>query len=257
MPTEKYQPALPEQPFLLVSDIDHTLLGDPEGEEALAEFFSAHRRSCVLALVTGRSRASVMALLDAGRLPVPDFIGSSVGTELFDTADPQNRLGEFYRCRAESGFSPESIYDLGEGAGMRRQLFADGQPEHLAGFDWDGTPEALNGLRQRLPESLRARVFESSNRYVDVLPDGMGKGELAVFLGEALRIPRARSVVAGDSGNDRSLFETGLSGILPSNALPELVAHVQAPPHIRSQYPAARGVLDGLCRLGFLQRVEL
>jgi len=247
----------PEQPFLLASDIDGTLLGDPEGEQAFSEFLSVHRSSCVFAVVTGRSRASVMGLIERGRLPRPDFIGSSVGTELLDTADPENRLGELYRGCALPGFSPESIYELGEGAGMRRQKFADGQPERLAAFDWDGTPEALLALRQRLPAPYCGRVFESSNRYVDVLPPGVGKGELAVFLGEALRILRARSVVAGDSGNDRSLFETGLSGILPSNALPELVVHARAPQHVRSQYPAARGVLDGLCRLGFLQPVEL
>jgi hydroxymethylpyrimidine pyrophosphatase-like HAD family hydrolase len=64
-------------------------------------------------------------------------------------------------------------------------------------------------------------------------------------------------VVAGDSGNDRVMFETGFKGIVPVNALDELKAVAQQPHHYQSPLPAGRGVLDGLCHFGFIARGEV
>jgi hypothetical protein len=49
------------------------------------------------------------------------------------------------------------------------------------------------------------------------------------------------------------MFETGFKGILPANALNELKSAAHRPWHYRSPFPAARGVLDGLCHFGFLE----
>jgi hydroxymethylpyrimidine pyrophosphatase-like HAD family hydrolase len=62
--------------------------------------------------------------------------------------------------------------------------------------------------------------------------------------------------VAGDSGNDRQMFETEYKGIVPVNALDELKALASKPWHYHSPYPAARGVLDGLRHFGFTSTIE-
>ncbi len=63
-------------------------------------------------------------------------------------------------------------------------------------------------------------------------------------------------VVAGDSGNDRQMFETGLRGIVPVNALDELKVLACQDWHYHSPYPAALGVLDGLRHFGFIEVLE-
>jgi hydroxymethylpyrimidine pyrophosphatase-like HAD family hydrolase len=89
--------------------------------------------------------------------------------------------------------------------------------------------------------------------FIDVIPAPLGKGETVKFLQRELGLDPAQVVVAGDSGNDRPMFETGYKGIVPFNAFEELKAIASQPWHYHSEFPAARGVLDGLRHFGFIE----
>jgi sucrose-phosphate synthase len=247
------QPTEPERPFLLAADVDGTLLGDEEGEACLRAFVLRYPGSVYLAVTTGRSLSSVLGLVEEGRLPRPAYISSTVGTELADCDDPDNALGQRYAAQVSSAWDPRAIYTLGEGEGVRRQEFPEGQPRFQAGFDWDGRAETLAALRERLANGNGYHILPSHGQYIDVLPDPLGKGKVVQFLQKELGLDPARVVVAGDSGNDGEMFETGFKGIVPANALSELKAIACRPWHYASLFPAARGVLDGLCHFGFVK----
>jgi hydroxymethylpyrimidine pyrophosphatase-like HAD family hydrolase len=248
------RPTVPDKPFLLGADIDGTLLGDEEGELSLKAFVQDHPDSCCLVVVTGRPLPSVQQLVRETRLPRPDYIGSSVGTELLACGDATNALGRKYAVRVSNEWSLERIYSLGEGEGVRRQDFTGGQPRFQAGFYWDGQPGTLAAFCMRLAEQPGCHILPSSGMFIDVLPNNIGKGELVRFLQRELGIGRDRVVVAGDSGNDRELFETGFQGVIPVNALEELKAVACQPWHYQSPLPAGRGVMDGLCHFGLVER---
>lgn len=248
-----FHPIAPERPFLLVADIDGTLLGDEQGEASLRQICRDHPSSFRLALATGRPLWSVTDLISQGRLPQPVCIGSSVGTELLDCEDPTNRMGNAYAARAASDWDVEAIYAIGEGEGIHRQQFERGQPRFQAGFYWDGRTETMNAFLERVAVLEEYRVVVSSGRYVDVVPRCMGKGELALFVRQRMGIEPERVVVAGDSGNDREMFDTGLRGVVPCNALAELKNRATEAWHYSSPLPAGRGVIDGLCHFGLLR----
>ncbi len=251
-----YHPSRPEQPFLLAADVDGTMLGDENGEIALKTFAQNHRKSILLAYVTGRYHSSVQKLVDEGRLPRPDFICSNVGTEIAALDDPENRIGQKYAARVGPKWDLETIYSLGEGDGIRRQDFGASPPPFQAGFDWDGRPRTLEAFRSRLAHMDHFHILASYGEYIDVLPVPLGKGKAVEFLQQELGVSLERVVVAGDSGNDREMFETEFLGILPVNALDELKAIARPPRHYQSTLPAGRGVLDGLCHFGFIVRRE-
>lgn len=239
--------------FLLASDIDETLLHDEDSEARFRHFAASHARQFCLAYITGRSRYSVLELIGQERLPRPRFICSDVGTELLDLDDPVNRLGEAYAARAHEGWDLDEIYRLGIGEGVTRQEFDEGQPRFQAGFYWDARPETLRAFHERLSALEGVSIQASYDTYIDVLPARLGKGQAVHFLQQELGFEREQVVVAGDSGNDRQMFETGFKGIVPANALDELKALAREDWHYHSPYPAARGVLDGLRRFGFIQ----
>jgi sucrose-6-phosphatase len=249
-----YRPLPHPQPFLLASDIDGTLLGDETGEAWLHDLATRFRRSFKLAYITGRHRASVLQLIDENRLPRPDYICSEVGTELLDLNDPHNQLGLQYAAQVAPEWDLEQIYTLGEGPGIRRQDFPDGQPRFQAGFFWDADPQTLSAFYARLTDLEQYAIYPSSNVFIDVIPHPLGKGGVVKFLQKQLALDPARIVVAGDTGNDRQMFETGFKGIIPSNALDELKTATSQPWHYHSLLPAARGVLDGLLYFGFLKK---
>lgn len=239
--------------FLLAADIDGTLLGDELGEALLHEFIAGQDGRVTLAYITGRYRHSVLELVEQGRLPRPRFICGDVGTEIFDLDDPSNRIGQAYAAQVSPDWDLDKIYSLGLGDGIRRQEFEEGQPRFQAGFYWDARPESLEAFHARLARLDQVYIQASYNTYIDVLPINLGKGNAVHFLQGQLGLSTEQVVVAGDSGNDRQMFETGLKGIVPVNALEELKALARQPWHYHSPYPAARGVLDGLRHFGFIE----
>ena len=252
-----YLPTRPKQPFLFAADIDGTMLGDEEGQiglKTLAQFF---RRSFHLVYVTGRYDWSVLRAVEEGFLPRPDFICSNVGTNLLALDDPGNSIGLKYAAQVGPEWDLEMIYGLGEGDGICRQDFSEGQPPFQAGFFWDGQPRTLEAFYTRLVDLDHLHILASSGKYIDVLPDPLGKGKAVEFLQKELRLNPQQVVVAGDSGNDREMFETKFKGIVPVNALDELKAVACQPRHYQSHLPAGRGVLDGLCHFGFIARRDL
>lgn len=240
------------QPFLLAADIDGTLLGDEEGEALLNLLAEQYAGSLYLAFITGRTLKSVQETVAEGRLPEPDFICGFVGTELLDCRDPANTIGQNYASQVSPTWDLEAIYALGEGAGIRRQQFMEGQPRFQAGFDWDGQANTLAAFRQRLEGQGEWNILPSHGRYIDVLPPPLGKGQAVCFLQKTLALPPERVIVAGDTGNDRQMFETEFQGVLPLNALDELKAIADPTRHYQSPFPAGRGVIDGLRHFGLI-----
>ena len=247
-----FQLTLPAEPFLLAADIDGTMLGDEAGEAWMRAFRQECASGFLLAYITGRDFQSVLQLVAEGRLPPPDFIGGDVGSELLDCRDSRNFLGERYAAQVGPGWDLEAVYARGVGEGVRRQDFPEGQPRFQAGFDWDGQLQTLDAFYHRLANGDGFHILPSYNQYIDVLPDVLGKGKVVEFLQKELNLAPVRVVVAGDAGNDREMFDTIYKGILPSNALQELVTIACQPRHYQSPLPCARGVIDGLRHFEFI-----
>jgi hydroxymethylpyrimidine pyrophosphatase-like HAD family hydrolase len=248
-----HSPTNPDIPFLLASDIDGTLLGDDVGESLLERFVETYRSNIKLAYITGRTLNSVLQLIEEEILPCPDYICSDVGTELVDCNDPQNAIGLRYADQVSPQWDLEMIYALGEKDGVWRQNFPEGQPRFQAGFYWNGSPEVLEAFRQRLTDHNSYKIYPAMDMFIDVIPAPLGKGETVKFLQRELGLDPAQVVVAGDSGNDRPMFETSYKGIIPVNALEELKTIASQSWHYHSALPAARGVLDGLRHFGFIE----
>ena len=255
---------------LLAADIDGTLLGDINGEKSIKSLMLEKPDSFILAFVTGRPFSSVENLVELGKLPQPNYICSSVGTEIVDCNDPDNKLGIKYNAESiEYDFS--QIYEFGTGTGIEIQDFPYGHPRSRAGFDWDGDDKTLNAFYDRLsaiPNGIEMKnpsskmlsstncgysILPSGKAFIDIVPEHLGKGKSIEFLQNELNLRKNNIVVAGDSGNDRQMFEFGYKGILPVNALEELKNIANEKWHYHSKQPVALGVIEGLEYFKFIE----
>ncbi|MEM0970509.1 MAG: HAD family hydrolase, partial [Verrucomicrobiota bacterium] len=106
--------------------------------------------------------------------------------------------------------------------------------------------------RSAINEQLRtsgidAQVVYSSQRDLDVLPAKANKGNASTFLQRRLGLDDVPLIVAGDSGNDISLFEAeDARGIVVSNAESSLMKAASSPPHFHASEPCIKGVEQGL-----------
>lgn len=230
--------------FLLVSDLDGTLLGQPEALERFARWRQAHQDQLRLAYNSGRFYESICELVAEGPLPAPDAVIGGVGTEI--------RL--YPGGEVLAGWPPADV--RWDRAAIQALLQAEErlqiQPEDfqspfkLSYYAYDLDESFLQELRRRLAEAGHpVEVVYSSSRDLDILPAGVNKGSAAAFLASFFHVPVDRVIVAGDTGNDAAMFICGFRGIVVANAQPELKA-LQSPKVYHASCSYADGVLEGL-----------
>ena len=239
---------------LLSTDLDGTLLGNPESVQrfvAAWEAVPADDRP-LLVFNSGRLVEDMQALVAAGDLPAPDYYIGGVGTEIVNAATGR-RLNSWDR-ELGSGWNLERVEAVLEQAGDLTR-----QPEHFQS-DFKSSWYLTKGAEKRLGElkkalaaaDLEVEIVYSSQRDLDILPAAATKGGALRWLCRKLGVPLKRVAVAGDTGNDSSMFHLrGVRGIIVQNAQPELL---EATIGLKSIYLArqimADGVIEGLCQYG-------
>ncbi len=238
---------------LFCSDLDGTLIGPPE---AAAHFRDAWDRATsrpLLAYSSGRLVDDIRELIDSTALPEPDFIIGGVGTMMVDVS-AGTELHQFMHSLSDN-WDRNIVDDVLRGtSGAERQPDAFLHEWKSSWYLHDAPDSLLGEIEAALAEAgLHTQLIYSSNRDLDIVPAAAGKGAALVWLCEHLGITTSEAVVAGDTGNDASMFLVpGVRGIIVGNALPELLAATTGAQTFHSRAPCAQGAVDGLRHYGAL-----
>jgi sucrose-6F-phosphate phosphohydrolase len=240
---------------LFSTDLDGTLLGNPESAarfKAAWEILSPDARP-LLVYNSGRLVDDLRRFVDDGTLPAGDYYIGGVGTQVFDV-QAGRPLDELHAHLAESWDLPQVRRITSAFPGVHPQPDEFQHPFKSSWFLDRATPSAIRELKRQLAEAgLNVNVVYSSARDLDVLPQHATKAGALAWLCERLRVPLATVLVAGDTGNDASMFRLpGVRGIIVENALPELFEATVDVPTYSSRQIIADGVLDGLCHYGVI-----
>ncbi len=252
------------KPWILASDIDNTLTGDAQALRQLAARLAAKqaRGMLFLILATGRRLEQVLNGFDAEGIPEPNAIISQVGTEIYlppfapDTAP----LPEWDTLLREQFSRNRAVSFLSGIEGLEMQPAEYTTPLKASGYlDKTPSPEAAVSLiRNRILEAKQEDAYQaiwSSGRDLDIIPSAAGKGKAIRYLIQFLTLVSRRVVVAGDSGNDRTMFDEFEHGIVVANAQPELTRlgdETLQPGIYFAKQPYAAGVEEGLRNFGLL-----
>jgi sucrose-6F-phosphate phosphohydrolase len=252
--------------WILASDVDGTLTGDRASLDRLGGRLARLRRGGELFLIlsTGRRLEQVLQGFEEEGLPEPDAVISQVGTEIYvppftEQSEPmtawrERLLEQYSRKEALSfleGVEGLAMQPVEFNTELKTSCFLDGCPE----------PEAAAAdIRRRVePVADRYQVVWSSGRDLDILPAASGKGKAIRFLIEYNGLDPKQVVVAGDTGNDASMFAEFERGVVVANAKPELL-HLARRSGDGQVYlarqPYAAGVEEGLVHFGLLDRSE-
>jgi len=238
---------------LFSSDLDGTLLGNPEATRRFKFAWEALDPSARphLAYNSGRLVDDLRRFVDDGTLPAAEFYIGGVGTQIYDV-----RAGAFltaFHTHLQAGWDLALVRQIvSQFPGARAQ---PDEFQHEFKSSWfleRAARGAIRELRAQLAlAGLEVNVVYSSSRDLDILPRHATKGGALVWLAERLGIALDEILVAGDTGNDASMFRLpGVRGIIVENAQPELFEATVDIPIYTSRQILAEGVLDGLCHFG-------
>ncbi len=243
---------------LFCSDIDNTLLGNPESARRFFTTWKSLPASLRPLLVynSGRLVPDMERLVAEGRLISPDYYIGGVGTRIVD-ARGKKKLDGFATYIGE-GWNRERANEITASTpGIQPQPDEFQEKFKSSWFLDNATSEVLRDLEHRLVSAgIDACVVYSSNRDLDVLPRRASKGGALQWLANHLGIPLEQVLVAGDTGNDSSMFLLpGVKGIIVENAFPELLEATVDRQFYCSRLVMADGVLDGLLHYGVITEI--
>ncbi|MBF2029291.1 MAG: sucrose-phosphate phosphatase [Oscillatoriales cyanobacterium C42_A2020_001] len=245
--------------FLLVTDLDNTLVGDDEALAELNDYLSHHRQQFGTKIVysTGRSQALYHQLTTEKTLLQPDFLILSVGTEIYlthsDTPDPN-----WANALSQNWDRDLVVATAAHFADLTPQPDTEQRPFKVSYFLTEtAAVEVLPQLEHLLQErGLDVQLIYSGSIDLDILPRRANKGMAMSFLRDYLEIAPDHTVACGDSGNDLSMFANrDERGIIVGNAMPELLHWHQlnpSPHRYLAKGHCAAGILEGLKYFGFL-----
>lgn len=228
--------------MLLATDLDGTFLGGSMERRLHLYRLIKQKPQILLVFVTGRGLESVIPLLNDPLIPRPDYIIADVGATVVDgksleTIEPiqgdiEAKWPSPYAIRARVLETTNAVYQ--EVPQQRRcSFYYDEKTDLSAVYD--------------IAEHFDCDIITSVNRYLDILPRNVNKGSTLKALVKYLGIKDEDVLVAGDTLNDLSLYDTGYKGVVVGSAEESLLKYTAANKNVyQAKEAGAGGIIESM-----------
>lgn len=243
---------LPSVERLVVCDVDNTLIGDREGLRMLLDNIEGSGDGVGFGVATGRSLESTLKVLREWKVPRPDILITSVGSEIHYGHGLVEDTG--WQRHIDYRWKPQALCEALKGIpGLRLQPKIDQRRFKLSYFVDQSRCPSIREIRRHLRHlDLHSKLIYSHEAFLDLLPVRASKGLAMRYLAMRWRVAPEDLLVAGDSGNDEEMLAGNTLGVVVGNYSREL-ARLRGRPRIYfAQAPCARGVLEGIEYYDFL-----
>lgn len=228
------------QTSLLITDLDGTLAGDAAALSHFKTFMQGFEQPPRLVYVTGRHLDSARELIATDQLPQPHLLVTDIGAAIYAGATLQE--DERWAHRMHHRWDPQAITDAAQDIpALTLQQLPNTKRVSFTTTD----AESVTALKAALEDrQLAHTLIYSADRYVDVLPEGGGKGTAVTYVIEDYFAQSSDVLIAGDSGNDTAMLSLGYPAVVVGNAHPEL-DHLTGHSHVyRSKATHAAGIVE-------------
>jgi sucrose-6-phosphatase len=246
-------------PFLFITDLDNTLVGDDQSLVELNQQLANHRKqyNSKIVYATGRSLYLYGLLAEAKALLPPDALITSVGTEMYFEQNLEQYDAEWAEILSQGWNRSEIVAIASQFAELQSQPTSEQNPFKISYYLADNVAQTtIAKLESALSEKgYNIKLIYSAGQDLDLLPRNGDKGLAVQFLRQRWNISPEQTIVCGDSGNDISMFQGQEKGLIVGNAKPELLQWYTTNKNDNlylAQSACAGGILEGMRHFNFL-----
>lgn len=223
--------------YILISDLDDTLIGNDESLRKLNHFISSVREKFFLVYSSGRFKESILEVVEEYRLLQPDAIISNVGTEIYYS--PYWDEDKSWEKLIGKDWQKEEILSL------LKKFPVESQPydKKFTASYYVEDESVVKEIRKNL-KNFKVQIIHTKSYLLDIIPEKAGKGNAARYLKKKKALS---TICSGDSENDIDMLTKCDFSILVGNAEERIKKQLLKYDKIyqaTSEY--ASGVIEGL-----------
>ena len=251
---------LPTVDRLAFSAIDNTLFGDERAMRELVGLLRDNGDRSGFGVATGRSLESTVKLLDKMKIPMPDILITSVGTEIHYSHRGTRLVEDTYwphhiDYRWERN---ELIKVMRHVPGLKLRPQRE-QGRHKISYTYQSglTPSVREIKRLLRTNDLHAKLVTTDGTFLDMLPIRASKGLAIRYLAMKWGLPLDRVLVVGDAGNDEEMLVGDTLGVVVGNHSPELDKLKGKPRIYFARGEFSEGIIEGLEHYQFFSDITI
>ena len=230
----------------IVSDLDQNLIGDDRSLNELLGLLRQKRKSSFFIIATGRRLDSALKLMKKHRIPEPDVLISSSGTEIYRA--PELTADTAWARHIDYQWTRRIVKKLlTDFPGLKAQPNIE-QSRFKLSYYIDPEQADVEEIKQLLHREEQAVFVQTAfGQFLDILPLRASKGMALRYVVEQLHIPLEAVLVAGGSGADEDMMRGNtLAAVVANRHHEELSQLVDIERIYFSRMPNAAGILEAL-----------
>ena len=241
----------------IFSDLDQNLLGDPVSLQAFMKVLQENRKFTTFGIATGRRLDSALKTLKKYRIPLPDVLITSLGTEIYYnpqlTRDTEwsNHIDHMRRRRAVV----KVLKDL---PGLKMQPKPE-QSKYKISYYYDAAnaPEINEIINLLHTNELSVNVVQAFGQFLDIVPVRASKGFALRWFAEMWGIPLENILTAGGSGADEDMMRGNTRSVVVANRHHEELSELINSEDIYfAERPFASGILEAIEHYDFFSDIN-
>jgi len=242
----------------IFSDLDQSLLGDTSMLPEFSKVLKDNARCSSFGIATGRRLDSALKLIKQHKIPFPDALVTSLGTEIYygqyltrDTAW-DDHIDYLWRAN-----KVRSI--LSDFPGLRLQNKIEQSRYKISYFYDAAIAPDVDEIRQLLLQHEQTvNVVLSFGQFLDIVPVRASKGLALRWYAEQWEIPLDHILVAGGSGADEDMIRGNTLAVLVANRHNEEISDLIDLDRVYyAKNPYAAGILDAIEYYDFFQTCKV
>jgi sucrose-phosphate synthase len=242
----------------LVTDLDQNLLGNPQSLKEFVSVLQENRKCTSFGIATGRRLDSALKVMKQYHIPLPDFLITSLGTEIYYnpglTSDIawSEHIDHMWRRRAVMNV-------LKELPGLELQPKLE-QSKYKISYYYDAAvaPDVNEIIHLLHLHDQSVNVVLAFGQYLDIVPVRASKGFALRWFAEMWGIPLEHILAAGGSGADEDMMRGNtLSVVVANRHHEELSELVDSEDIYFADKPFAEGILQAIEHYDFFSECKV